>query len=63
MNLSQNLIRILGQKGVTQRELANAVGTTEMFMSYVVNGYKLPSLAVTVRMAEYLNVTLDELVR
>lgn len=63
MKLGQNLVRILGKKGITQRELAKAVGITEMFMSYVVNGYKFPSLAVTVKMAEYLEVTLDELVR
>ena len=63
MKLSKNLMRILSEKGVTQRELAAAVGVTEMFMSYVVNGYKFPSLAITVRMAEYLGVTLDELVK
>lgn len=63
MKLHENLVRILGKKGVTQRELAKAVGVTEMYMSYIVNGFKFPSLAVTVQMADYLGVTLDELVR
>lgn len=63
MNLGKNLIRILGEKGITQKELAFKVGATEMFISYVVNGYKFPSLKLTLKMADVLNVSLDELVK
>ena len=63
MNLGKNLVRILGERGITQRKLASEVGATEMFISYVVNGYKCPSLTLTLKIADFLKVSLDELVK
>ena len=52
---------LLDDKGVTQAELAESVGVSQPFMSNVVRGYKLPSVAVTKRIAEHLGVSVDEL--
>ena len=48
---------------VTQAELASATGTSQAFISYVMDGTKMPSVAVLKRIADRLGVTMDELVR
>lgn len=48
--------------GVTQAELAKAAGVSEAFISYVVEGKKMPSVPVLKRIAQRLGVLMDELV-
>lgn len=51
----------MDSRSVTQAELADAVGVSEAAISYILRGLKQPSLAVAQRMAEFLGVTVDEL--
>ena len=52
---------LLDKKGITQAQLADAAGVSQPFMSYIVKGYKLPSVTVAKRMADYLDMSIDEL--
>ncbi len=59
---TENLQRIMDSKNINQVQLAEAAGTSQAFVSYMMHGYKVPSVAVLKRIAEYLNVSVDELV-
>lgn len=52
---------LLDEKGLTQAQLAEAVGISQPFMSNFVKGYKMPSVSVMKRIADYLGITIDEL--
>lgn len=58
----KKLKKILDDKGIQQQDLAVAVGVSQAFISYVIKGFKEPSINVLKRMAEYLNVKVDELI-
>ncbi len=53
---------MLDKKGITQEQLAEAVGVSQPMISYFIRGYKDPSVAVLKRMADYLGVSMDDLV-
>ena len=50
------------EKGWTQKELAQRVGTSYKYISHVENGIKFPSLEMLVCLARELEVSLDYLV-
>ena len=50
------------EKGLTQRELANRVGVTEVSMSRYVNGARVPRGPIVVNIAKALGVSVDYLV-
>lgn len=60
--MSEKLKVILERKKVSQAELAEAVGVSQAFISYMIKGFKQPSVTLLKRIAEYLNVSLDDLV-
>lgn len=62
MNL-EKIKNLMSAQKVTQAELASATGTSQAFISYVMDGTKMPSVAVLKRIADRLGVTMDELVR
>ena len=43
--------------------VAEAAGVSQAFMSYVLHGYKLPSVPVLKRIADKLEVPVDELLK
>jgi len=49
-------------RNITQEEIAETLGVTKQFISRIENGYKVMPLAIAVEIADYLNVSLDELV-
>lgn len=49
------------KKGVSQTEVANAVGVKQSFITHLEKGRKTPSTAVLVDLAKYYNVSLDYL--
>jgi len=59
--MGEKLKRAMDNCDVTQAELAEAVGVTQAFMSYMVNGIKKPSIDVLKRVAEYLHVSMEDL--
>lgn len=60
--MNKNLARILFERGIDQKELADAVGVTEASMSFYVSGKRNPKLEVAKKIADYLGVSLDYLV-
>lgn len=63
MNFSENLARILDEKGISQRELAEKLECTDGSVSLYVNGHRKPNLDVLTKIADVLNVKIDELIR
>lgn len=59
----EKIKNLMSAQKVTQAELASVAGTSQAFISYVMDGTKMPSVAVLKRIADRLGVTMDELVR
>jgi len=57
----QRLAALLDERGMTQLELAARVGVTRAAMSRYVSGDREPRLITIARIAEELNVHVDEL--
>ena len=57
----KKLKHILVEKDVQQKELAKAAGVSEPYISAVINGYKVPSVAVLKAIADRLEIKVDEL--
>ena len=60
--LHEKIKKKMEEKNITQHELACAAGVSEAFMCNMLKGYKKPSLDVAKRIADYLGVTVDELI-
>ena len=54
---------LLKEKGISQTELAENVGVSQAMISYIVKGFKAPSVTLLKRISDYLGVTMDELVQ
>lgn len=61
--LSANLRRILTERGLSGRWLMKELKLKEGTFYPMYNGEVVPGVAVTARMAEVLEITLDELLR
>lgn len=59
----RNLRRLRTQKGISQKDVADAVGVQQGFISNVEDGRRRPSLPMALAIAEFFNVTLDEMSR
>lgn len=60
MNRINNLIKEKRiEKGLTQQELANAIGITRNYISDIENGRYTPSLKTTIKLASYLDLNLN----
>lgn len=58
---TEKLHALLKEKGITQADMSREVGVTQAMMSYILNGFKTPSVSVLQRMAARLGVTMEEL--
>ena len=58
----EKIRKMLGEKGIEQKELAAKVGISEAMMSFIVNGLKEPSLTILGRIAKALGVPAAELI-
>lgn len=63
MTLGERLRAERLKKGVTELELAKAVGVTQAAISYFESGIKIPSTAVIANISNYFNVTIDYLIK
>lgn len=61
MKIAENLKKFRKQQGLSQKELAQVVGVNQTMIAHIENGVKIPSLAVSLELAEALNTTVDEL--
>jgi transcriptional regulator with XRE-family HTH domain len=55
------LRKLMEENHMTQAELAEVAGVSQAFISVVLKGYKVPSVAVLKRLADHFGVTIDEL--
>ena len=62
MNICKNLKSIREQKHITQADFAKKIGISQQMISYIEKGLKEPSATILVRMADYLNCSLDEII-
>lgn len=60
--MGNKLENVLKEKNISQAKLAENVGVSQAFVSFMIKGYKQPSVTLLKRMAEYLGVTVDELI-
>ena len=61
MNFSENLKLLRQAKGVTQTALAQYLNTTLKSVSHWETGYTEPSISQLIAIADYFDVSLDEL--
>ena len=54
--------QLMQMRNITQAELAEELGLSGAMVTYFMKGLKVPSLLTLVRIADYFDVTLDELV-
>ena len=55
------LKNISSEKNITQEEIANRIGVTKSFISRVEKGTRDISLSLSSDIADYLDISLDEL--
>ena len=60
---TDRLRELMNDKDICQRELSNELGVTEQMVHYILQGKKIPSLAVYSDMCRVLGVSMDELVK
>ncbi len=58
----ERLKSIMKEKGIKKGELARAIGVSGAFVTYILSGFKTPSVPVLKRMADFLGVSADELI-
>jgi len=62
MNLCTNLNQKRVERDLTQTELAKYAGISPTMINYIESGMKVPSLAVTIKIADVLHCSIDDLV-
>lgn len=62
MAFGENLERIRKAQKVSQKQLGNALGLTQQMISSYEKGFSAPNIDVLLQIAEYFNVSLDDLV-
>lgn len=62
INISASLKELREQHNMSQSELAHVIGTSQALIANIEAGRKIPSLAITVQLADALLVPLDKLV-
>ncbi len=63
MNIfGDNLVSILDEYRMTQRDLADAAGLTESAISQYIHKQRMPSIKAVINIADALDMSLDELI-
>lgn len=57
-----NLVSLLQETRMSQRELAEAAGLSEATISYYINKRKIPSLKAIINIAYAFSISIDELI-
>ena len=60
--IGKRISEVRNLNGITLTELSVDTGLDSAFISRVENGIKRPSLATLLQLAEYFNITLDDLI-
>ncbi len=62
-NMGENVRRLRTVKGLTQEQLAQAIGISQAMIMRIENGSKLPGIATVIAIADFFQCSLDMLVR
>ena len=62
MAFGENLERIRKAQKVSQKQLGNALGITQQMISSYEKGFSAPNMDILLQIAEYFNISLDDLV-
>ena len=62
-NIGEKLKALRLQHGLTTRQLAKALETSQAQISRIENGLRQPSGDLIVKMADFFNISLDQLMR
>lgn len=60
---SQMLIKLRKDKGISRKKLAEDIGVSVASIGYYENGDRVPDIEVLVKLAEYFDVSCDELLK
>mgnify|MGYP002515604610 CR=1 FL=1 len=60
--MNEKIKTLLDEKGISQADLAENVGVSQAMISYIIKGFKMPSVPLLNRIAVYLGVTMDDLI-
>lgn len=63
MSLGENLVRLRGEKRLTQEELADRLGVSRQSVSKWESDASVPELDKLIRLSEVFGITMDELVK
>lgn len=61
MSFAENLKQLRKEKGISQASLAKTIGISQSAVGYWERGQKIPSSEMAKKLANYFNVTVDEL--
>lgn len=61
MTLADNIKTTRNIRNITQNEMADALGVNQTFISQLENGRRVPTLAMTERIADVLDCSVDGL--
>lgn len=61
MNIGARILPLLEKHGMTQRDLANKIGASEVSISRYISGARMPKANIVVYIADALNTTTDYL--
>jgi len=63
MSLGRKINDIIKKKNVTQKELADVAGVSQTFISFVLSDKKMPSVESLKRISDFLEISIDELLK
>ena len=63
IQVGRNIQTFLGVKGKTQQNLADAMGISKQVMSKIINGNKAINVNEITKIASYLDVSVDDILR
>ena len=61
MGLEEKIKELRLNRGVSQKKLAESIGVAQSSINYWEKGQRTPSVTAAQKLADYFNITLDEL--
>ena len=61
MGLQEKIKELRLNSGISQKKLADAIGVAQSSINYWEKGQRTPSVSAAQKLADYFNITLDEL--
>lgn len=60
--MNKKIRNLMEKNGLSQQDMADIAGTTQSFINKMLKGYKMPSVSTLKRIADYFEVSVDELI-